>query len=445
MTQDNLLKSAIADANAIRETAIANAKEMMLESFKPTFDTLVSKGLRKEALEDTSKIGDTKVTVDNPGPKDSSKASWDSSDVGEDGLTGSEVLPLGKGKVVEADATASTADSNHGVPFGKGKRQEKVSLPEGEFPGEGELDIEVEPELGAPEDIHIDAGHVDLDSDEDDLDLESIIRELESDTEPNFEKSPDDGFGANNGGKGNYNVPPQIPVPNAKPDMAARDGYGSDEGGKGDEVMEDWDDPMAGKKVDGWKTDSKFRTESDHASTSRKTDGAGGKEVSPGDAVTEQSLEEILREMEADGSVVESEKIATENVELKRSLKEHRDVIRHLQSRINEVNMLNAKLLYTNKLFRSFELNGAQKMNIVETFDRCSTLREVKLVYATKAESLSGKFGKKSSKTISESLGSKPVGSTKPKSETAAVLAESFNEESRNRLRKLAGIKKQIL
>ena len=443
MTQDNLLKSAIADANAIRETAIANAKEMMLESFKPTFDTLVTKGLRKESLEDTSKIGDGKVTVDNPGPKDPSKASWDSSDVGEDGLSGSEVLPLGKGKVVEGEAaTSSTADSNHGVPFGKGKRQEKVSLPEGEFPGEGELDIEVEPEIGGPE-VDLGFGGEGAPG-EDELDLEAIIRELESDTEPNFPKSPNDGYGANNAGKGNYDVPPQIPVPDRKPDMAAHDGYGSDEGGKGDEVMEDWDDPMAGKKVDGWKVGSKFES----ASVSKKSDGAGGKEVSPGDKVTgndlsEQSLEEILREMEADGSVVESEKIATENVELKRSLKEHRDVIRHLQSRINEVNMLNAKLLYTNKLFRSFELNGAQKMNIVETFDRCSTLREVKLVYATKAESLSGKFGGKKTKTISENFGSKPVSSTKPKSESAAILTEDTSVA--DRMRKLAGIKKPIL
>lgn len=447
---DNLLKEAIADAKLVRETAIENAREAMLESFKPQLDKIVSKSLRKEGLEDTSKVGKG-VAVDNPGPTEPSKAAWDSSDVGEDGLSGSEVEAMGKGKVVEQEATKSMADSNHGLPFGDGKRQEKVKLPEGELPGEGELDIEIEPELGGGMDIDVDV------DDEADLDLEAIIKELESDTEPNFEKSPHDAYGSDEGGSGNYDVNKQIPVPDRKPDMAARDGYGSDEGGVGQELKsEDWDDVNAGAKVDGWKTGSKFKTEaSDKKSVSKETDGAGGKEVKPGDSLTgaegvnEQSLEEILREMEAGDSVTESEKIATENVDLKGALREHRNVIHFLRKKINEVNMLNAKLLYTNKLFRAFELNNSQKMNIVETFDRCTTLREVKLVYSAKAESFGGTSGngKKNAKSITEGLGSKPVGSTKPK---AAAQAEVLTEEAdalvRSRMQKLAGIKEaQIL
>ena len=437
---DNLLKEAIADAKLVRETAIENAREAMLEAFKPQLDKIVTKSLRKEGLQDTSNIATGKVTVDNPGPVEPSKDSNDSSEVGEDGVKGSEVLAMGKGKVVEGaegEATDSMSDSNHGVPFGKGKRQEKVALPEGE---EG-LDIEIEPELGGGEEVDLD-----VDGDEADLDLEAIIKELEADSH--------DAYGSDEGGMGGAGDAAHVGTSGHH--VPAKDGFGADEGGEGKEVVEDWDDPMAGAKVDGWKTGSKFHTEASEGDMGGKETKAGkpessGEEGAMGGKVTkagkpevdgehETTLEEILREMEADESEKGSEKIAKENAELKGALKEHRSVIKFLRAKINEVNMLNAKLLYTNKLFRAYELNGAQKMNIVETFDRCTTLREVKLVYSAKAESLGG--SKKSAKSITEGFGSKPVGSTKPKAdaEKAEVLTETADEVIKNRLRKLAGI-----
>ena len=95
--------------------------------------------------------------------------------------------------------------------------------------------------------------------------------------------------------------------------------------------------------------------------------------------------------------------------------------------------MLNAKLLFTNKLFRSNGLTNEQKMKVVETFDRATNLREVKLVFSTLAES----FGSKKIKNIKESKGSasKAVSSTKPKKE---VISEG--SELRDRFKKLAGI-----
>ena len=101
---------------------------------------------------------------------------------------------------------------------------------------------------------------------------------------------------------------------------------------------------------------------------------------------------------------------------------------------MNEVNLLNAKLLFTNKLFRSYGLSNEQKMKVVENFDRAHNLREVKLVYSTLAES----FGSKPKTEIKESKGSasKPVASTKSKKQE--VIAEGH--EMRERFKKLAGI-----
>ena len=52
------------------------------------------------------------------------------------------------------------------------------------------------------------------------------------------------------------------------------------------------------------------------------------------------------------------------------------------------MNLLNGKLLYTNKLFRTFDLNENQKVKVLENFDRTSSVREVKLVFSTLKEKL---------------------------------------------------------
>jgi hypothetical protein len=102
---------------------------------------------------------------------------------------------------------------------------------------------------------------------------------------------------------------------------------------------------------------------------------------------------------------------------------------------LNEVNLLNAKLLFTNKLFRSTGLTNEQKMKVVETFDRAANLREVKLVYSTLAESFSSKQNKTEIKETKGSA-SKVVASTKSKK--SEVISEGH--ELRDRFKKLAGI-----
>ena len=123
---------------------------------------------------------------------------------------------------------------------------------------------------------------------------------------------------------------------------------------------------------------------------------------------------------------------------LRADIEEHRNVVKYLRGKLNEVNLLNAKLLFTNKLFRNFGLSNEQKLKVVETFDRATNLREVKLVFSTLAESFGNKVASKPSKPIKESKGSasKAVASTKPKSEE--VISEGF--EMKERFQKLAKI-----
>lgn len=104
-----------------------------------------------------------------------------------------------------------------------------------------------------------------------------------------------------------------------------------------------------------------------------------------------------------------------------------------LRRELNETNLLNAKLLYMNKIFKSSQsLTEGQKVSIIDTLDKASTVKEAKLIYETLTNSLNKRIAPKS--TIKENLGfsSKPSGSTKKIIEVDPVVA---------RWQKIAGIK----
>jgi hypothetical protein len=173
------------------------------------------------------------------------------------------------------------------------------------------------------------------------------------------------------------------------------------------------------------------------------------------DSLNEEETEEKgEEEEEVDESIVNEEKEEKEEVDekiedekvdesLQAELNEAMSTVQYLRDQLNEVNLLNAKLLYTNKLFNSFNLDQKQKLKVVETFDLAKSIREVKLSYTILSESysLGGSVVKKTNttaKTITEGLASKPVASTAPKKD---LIVENSNVMA-SRFQKLAGIKK---
>ena len=118
-------------------------------------------------------------------------------------------------------------------------------------------------------------------------------------------------------------------------------------------------------------------------------------------------------------------------------LKEYKEAVVFLKDKLHEVNILNAKLLFTNKLFKSYSLDNNQKLKVVETFDRAQTTREIKLVYSTLAEQFGDNGSIVTKKSISESA-STAVSSTKPSKESRKVISEEV--EVANRFKKLAGL-----
>ena len=157
----------------------------------------------------------------------------------------------------------------------------------------------------------------------------------------------------------------------------------------------------------------------------------------------DEIIEAILRE---EGDVEEPAATASEDDEVLEAMEMELDAkneelteayrtVKHLQSVINEVNLLNAKLLYTNKLFRNFELSEPQKMKVIENFDRAANTREAKLVFATLAESFKRPTKKR---VVKESYASKATTTTAPSKQTTQILSEGF--ELANRWKKLAGL-----
>jgi hypothetical protein len=126
-----------------------------------------------------------------------------------------------------------------------------------------------------------------------------------------------------------------------------------------------------------------------------------------------------------------------ESVEaMQNELNEYKEAVTFLREKLHEVNILNAKLLYTNRLFKEYVLSNDQKMKVVETFDRAQTTREIKLVYSTLAESFNdrGEINKK--RSVKESA-SRKTNTTKPQTK---IISEEDNVA--NRFKKLAGILK---
>jgi len=95
--------------------------------------------------------------------------------------------------------------------------------------------------------------------------------------------------------------------------------------------------------------------------------------------------------------------------------KEMEEQLDELRNELNEANLLNAKLLYTNKIFRNKSLNESQKVKVITAFDKATSKKEAQLVYETLLENLKVSITTKA--PIKESLGSasKALGSAASK------------------------------
>ena len=99
------------------------------------------------------------------------------------------------------------------------------------------------------------------------------------------------------------------------------------------------------------------------------------------------------------------------------------------------MNILNSKLLYVNKIFKSNNLSESQKVNIIAAFDKAETVKEVKLVFETVSDNIVDVKKENVSEAKVKGMASKATGTTASKPEGEIVLSEAAQ-----RMQKLAGI-----
>jgi hypothetical protein len=423
MANSKLLKEAIADAKAVKETALANAKIALEEAFTPRLQSILSAKLRAEAEaedKEAEKV-DEELSSDGIGSKvDAGYAETPGAQPSYDANTDLSVgvkKDSGKPEQAGTDYKKVADISEEENPFDKmgddeeAKQNEIAQLKARLAELEGEDSEEENPFAGDDMEAGDDSADMsdefsmgddsmDMDSDmgsdeesEDDMDLEAIIRELEAQLgDEDSEKE-----------EGMYEAEEEKKDDEAKNENLA-DGSeaGTDKG----------EDP---KVV------------------------VTNEEESKEDDEKVVDLEEILREMEADMKKDDEKVDEAEEEEKEKELQEAYKTIKSLQKTINEVNLLNAKLLFANKLFRAHNMTNEQKVKVIETLDRTKSVREVKLVYSTLAENFKyGSSNKVAKKAISEGIASKAVKSTAPKAAAKQVIAESA--DFADRFKKLAGI-----
>ena len=346
----DLLKEAIADAKAVRETALQNAKMALEEAFTPHLKSMLSAKLAEDEYEeDDDEMGEPEMDDEDPSAEKMAAHYREDDD--------------------EVPVDIGEPEDEMGDEFGD---------EEEETEGVSEEDIiEIDGVKYAP---IVTEDEFDEDVDEtEELDLEAVIRELEQ------EIAEQDGDDEEDGDE-------------------KKNPFEKDESVNEQDEEDDDDDKDDEKPV------------KEQSSSSGIGKGTGVKQVSAGD-----------EEDPGKGKVHEQVKT------LQSELNEYKEAIAYLRDKLHEVNILNAKLLYTNRLFREFALSNDQKFKIVETFDRAQTTREIKLVYSTLAESYNDN-GPSKKKDIKE-FASKKAGTTAPKTK---IISEEV--EVADRFRKLAGL-----
>lgn len=244
---------------------------------------------------------------------------------------------------------------------------------------------------------------------EDDTDLEIDVQYPED--EEQLDGAPDEG---DNIGMGSFDAeeePVDEPAPEGEEDLELeslmRELEGMDEPLDDEDPFvdegaeEDWADPVPDGQDDGMLENllRELMDGEDEEPLDENEDGGGAFEENP---PTKQMNHE-------------SRKLRSENAKLRKDLNGALQAITTYKRTINEVNLLNAKLMYTTKALRMEGLNQSQKLRILESFDRAQTVRETKLVYTTILESLNRKAKQEPKRKVQEGLASKPTKAINPR------------------------------
>jgi hypothetical protein len=330
MANRDLLKEAIADAKTVKETAIANAKVALEEIFTPYLkERLAAKLIEMDEVDEAEEMN----LMD------------------EDSFTSTEKETGDYGKI----KNFNDYSDNHPLkksPISKYGDDETKKMGGGE----------------------IDGG----------LDLDELLRELDELEEDGFGPESTDGTEGESTmlkkaldeaeGKEDYEDSDADGIEDSEDEEVDIEGMSEDdlknfiEGVIADMVA-------SGELEGGEGTEGEEHEEPD-------ADNMGGPSDHDADNVEEKM--EMMYEVKKLKKEVEEAKKAKEKAE--KELKEALSTVSTIRTELQEVNLFNAKLLYTNKIFKSKTLSESQKVKVLAAFDKAASVKEAKLVFETLSE-----------------------------------------------------------
>jgi hypothetical protein len=224
----------------------------------------------------------------------------------------------------------------------------------------------------------------------DEMDLDALLKELDELEEDGFGKFSSDGtegFSAEEEGE-----TPMKALDEAEGDEEVEAGEIEDDDADG--VPDDQDEEIDLDNMD--EEDLKSFIESVIADmvAAGELEGGEGEEHDEPDAdnmggPSDQDADnagenEMMAEMKKMKQEVEEAKKAKEKAE--KELKEALSTVSTIRTELQEVNLFNAKLLYTNKIFKAKTLTESQKVKVLAAFDKAASVKEAKLVFETLSE-----------------------------------------------------------
>lgn len=452
-TNRDLLKEAIADAKAVKEMAIANAKAALEEAFTPQLKTMLSAKLQemeKEEMkeEELDEDGFEKMDSEEKGfdgqfgninvneeeedmmevdleellAELEEEEKMDETEINESEITEEEMEDESRAERADVDKYEYEKGKEAGEDEGEPLDLEDMTDDDlkkfiedviADMVETGELEAGEGAEEEEGEDVDVD---VDVDvEDEEEVDLAELLKEIEDmEEDMKYEEPVDEA-------KEELDEAEDLDKAEIKDELAKIKDAAKEEGKLNENAITELFSPQTLSQIGfilsmgvipaakmaflvGWVA---------------KVAGLGG-----AIGLAARKLIKFAKKVIAKAK---GEKAAANEVELNEAYK----TIKILKKELNEINLLNAKLLYTNKIFRSKNLTESQKVKVLGSFDNATTVKETKLVFETLNEGIKVKRP-----SVEKTLGRASKSTNTPV--TKKPIVES--NDAYLRMQKLAGL-----
>ena len=416
----DLLKEAIADAKSVKETAIANAKLALEEAFTPYLQDQLSAKLQEMDDEDDKDVKEEEVKeMDAPSferknsPAGDSLKDLDPRKVGQSTVQEDDVeeeIDLDELLAeLELDEDARTDAEEEG--YKDGMKDEKEDLKEDE-----RTDAEEEGYKDGMKDEKEDMDDEEIDlEDMSEDDLKGFIEDVIKDMVAGGEIEPGDEFEEVEVEDEDVDVEIELDEAMSNPDMR--------HGMKGDNAEE-------------------RKTEKMRFKEGEELDEMGDATVASAAAGLDNIIDSLKKLSKAAGPAAKKAYAALQALgagagAAMRNEEEDYAEMEELKKELQEVNLLNAKLLYTNKIFKAKNLSEGKKVKVLKAFDKATDVKQAKAIYETLNEGIVNTItNSKINESVKRGAASKASG-LEPKATKQPILESN---EVYDRMRKLAGL-----